>query len=89
MTSARSAKFQVGEQVFVYLPADTWKRRPPFGTVEAATEYVDACCQPPRRYMVYSIRMEDGEQPNPIDVTEFFVDGYVEAGAEAGGHDVA
>lgn len=78
MTSARSAKFQVGEQVFVYLPADTWQRRPPFGTVESVTWCTDAYCVPPRTYPVYTVRMEDGEHPNPIDVSEFFIDCYQE-----------
>ena len=85
---AADAKFQVGDRVIVYLPADTWQRRPPFGTVEAVTWHTDTYCTPPRRYTVYTVRMEDGERPNPIDVPEFFVDRYVEM-AEAGGHDVA
>lgn len=86
---AQLSKFQPGEQVIVYLPADTWKRRPPFGTVEAVTEYTDTHCQPPRRYTVYTVRMEDGEQPNPIDVTEFHIDRYTEIAAQEAGGNVA
>ena len=78
----RQAKFEVGEQVVVFLPADTWRRKPPFGTVEAATWYTDETCRPPRNYAVYTVRMEDGEHPNPISVTEYHMDRYVEVAAQ-------
>lgn len=79
----RQSKFQPGEQVIVYLPADTWKRHPPFGTVEAVTWHTDKTCTPPRVYAVYTVRMEDGEHPNPIDVTEYHIDRYVEMAVTA------
>lgn len=80
----RTSKFQPGEQVVVFLPADTWQRRPPFGTVEAVTWYTDHRLTPPTDYAVYTVRMADGEHPNPIEVTEFHIDRYVRM-AEAGG----
>lgn len=79
---AQCAKFQPGEQVVVFLPADTWKRRPPFGTVEAVTWYTDRVHGTSIGYAVYTVRMEDGEFPNPIGVTEYHIDRYGELGLE-------
>lgn len=62
----RVAKFQVGEQVIVFLRVEDFYRASPLGVVEAVEWFINAAVEPPVTYAVYTVRMDDGLNPNPI-----------------------